>query len=94
MLPLSDEQILAEFRWKHAYEAAMAEAGYSRARMHPEGNWGTYTWTTGTEDSPWDHSDWEAGMKAQVLVDKLRPNHIQPSIALQRMLDVHHYQDD
>jgi len=79
--------------WITAWEAAMAEAGYPRARIDwlQEMEGLSYGWVSdidefmaGLEQS---HESWEAAHMAFLLVDSLRPEWLQPSLMLQQMLD-------
>ena len=87
------ERLEGGFAWIHAWEAAMAEAGYPKARLeislYDEG-W-SYSWL-------WDLDDflngeqqtgeaWSAAHMAFLLVDSLRPSWVIPSLMLQEMLE-------
>jgi len=65
-------------RWRDAWFAAMAEAGYPYARIvGPYQNgweaWPDGTWCAHTHDDPERERGWNAGMRAWVFVETLRP---------------------
>lgn len=78
-----------EARWKRAWEAAMAEAGYPGSRLHfnPPGTDHRWIWTTGADES---HGSWQAGIRAFVLTDHFRAEagH-RRSIVVQEVFDGH-----
>jgi hypothetical protein len=89
------------FDWIRAWEAAMAESGYPRARITPEyygpeDGWG-YGWVDdvdafageamGIESPAVDHqAAWQTAHIAFILVDGLRPEWMTPSPMLAQLL--------
>lgn len=88
--------------WLRAWEAAMAESGYPRARITPEfygpeEGW-TYGWVEDVdlfaarangEPVTYDeamHDAWNTAHLAFLLVDPLRPEWMEPSLMLQTMM--------
>jgi hypothetical protein len=79
---------MAEFdRWRNAWGAAMAEAGYPAVSLEsvldPDGV--SYAWAVAWADDS-EHDAWEAAHKAFVTVDALRPEWVRPSFALAERL--------
>lgn len=79
--------------WIKAWEAAMAEGGYPKARIDPimEDDGMSYGWMSdldefieGREQS---EAAWADAHIAFVLVDHLRPDWVTPSLVLQAMLE-------
>lgn len=79
--------------WVKAWEAAMAEAGYPKARLDPfmagDDTW-TYAWLSDLDawaaDGEFEHEAWVAAHRAFLTVDALRPECVEPSMKLQEML--------
>lgn len=80
-------------RWMTAWEAAMAEAGYPKARIDVhrfEDATGVvvvhYVWTHDVESGTGDDVGWVAAHKAFLIVDELRPSFVQPTPVLVELL--------
>ena len=89
------------FAWVHAWEAAMHEAGYPRARLnivvtHIEPDRSAlmcdYSWVhdlnyaLNPQAGDPPQGAWEMAHRAFVLVDHLRPYYVTPSIMLMKFL--------
>ena len=79
--------------WIKAWEAAMAEGGYPKARIDPimEDEGMSYGWMSDLDEfiegRDQDTVAWEYAHVAFMLVDHLRPDWVRPSLILQQMLE-------
>jgi len=87
------ERLEGAFAWIHAWEAAMAEAGYPKARLEVakwDDVW-SYTWMSDLDEflngDQQTGEAWSTAHVAFLLVDSLRPSWVQPSLMLQDMLE-------
>jgi len=79
--------------WIVAWEAAMAEVGYPKARIDPiaEPDCWSYGWMSDLdkfiEGQEQTEGEWDTAHVAFLLVDHLRPEWVKPSLILQQMLE-------